>query len=470
VRLTDGRVLLVGLALGDLFDPDSDTITATGAPFGTPVGQPVLLRDGRALVISPKSPTLPGAAAASLYDPSLGTFTSVPGVTSSGAYDNRAPFSAVMARSDGGALAADGRSAWVFDVTTLTLRRSNGLDRVEPLGEFYSLQYSGAVPLSGDRYALAARKQSGGPIMTFASLDPAQTPDLSYQTISNVFTFGDLSWNWSVPATDATGTMLYVFGNHMSGGLFHLKLFAIDTRAASLDPPEGEFSQYRAIPTYVLRLADGTIAGIWSDRTFATFTPDVTPVTSPPAAPESLRAAPAAAETAADLNWVDPAEDESGFRVEARHADGSLTTQSLPANTTTHRLPLPEAWNGTVRVGTFNAAGTSWTDSVPLAVSSGRLAAPARVNFGRLKVGRSKSLKMKLRNTSRTEPLFLTGSVSVPAFAGDITPALIAPRGKVVLTVTFTPTVGGLATGEFRCASSGIGQATVAIALKGAGK
>jgi len=74
VRLTDGRVLLVGDIDGstraELFDPATGTVSTTGST-SRPMAHPTatLLTDGRVLVVDEREPV------AELYDPATGTFS-----------------------------------------------------------------------------------------------------------------------------------------------------------------------------------------------------------------------------------------------------------------------------------------------------------------------------------------------------------------------------------------------------------
>ncbi len=180
--LDDGRVLVVGgwdptgggrRLPAELYDPTTGTFTATGTPAGD-YGQGALVRltDGRVLVVGRLTPT------AELYDPTTGVFAAVPGSMEAVLEALSGPpadeLSATpVALADGRVLLIGPSAAAIFDPDTGELGPTAEMDEVRPGGSTATLLDDGRVLVAGGATMAELYDPATG---TFTPAGPTQSP------------------------------------------------------------------------------------------------------------------------------------------------------------------------------------------------------------------------------------------------------------------------------------------------------
>jgi hypothetical protein len=165
---------------------------------------------------------------------------------------------------------------------------------------------------------------------------------------------------------------------------------------------------------------------------------------STPSAPGTLAAAPLSAGQVR-LQWRESSTNESGFRIERKEGAGAYREiGTVPANTTTYTDGgLTAGTVYTYRVRAYNPAGTSSysneATTVPGVTLGGKLVVKRSLSFGTVRLGRSRTRRLVLRNRDRQASLL----VRVRPLEGEFTTdaperLLLPPGGHVSLSLTFT--------------------------------
>jgi len=196
-----------------------------------------------------------------------------------------------------------------------------------------------------------------------------------------------------------------------------------------------------------------------------------------PAAPSQLLAA-AVSQTRIDLAWQDNAVTESGFRIERRQGTGAFSEIGVvgPNITFYSDTSVASSLAYSYRVRAHNASGTSGYSN-EFAVSTpaplgGKLSVGRSVDFGRARVGVPRSRELLIRNLNSTQPLSVTVSAAGPPFsvAGGAQALTIPPGGWESVTLRFTPTRRGKASGKVFVTSSDPSAPSVEVSVKGNGR
>jgi hypothetical protein len=129
-----------------------------------------------------------------------------------------------------------------------------------------------------------------------------------------------------------------------------------------------------------------------------------------------------------------------------------------------------------VRASAVTGAGTSDVSDAGFTITAGAptgiLKSPARVSFGTLRVGKTKSVRVVLVNASATASLVVSvGTPSAPfRIAGGGGSLTVAPRKKATVTLVYEPVAAGTATGTLTLTSTDPNKAVAAISLTGKAK
>ncbi|MCC2672158.1 MAG: hypothetical protein K0Q72_4630, partial [Armatimonadetes bacterium] len=133
-------------------------------------------------------------------------------------------------------------------------------------------------------------------------------------------------------------------------------------------------------------------------------------------------------------------------------------------------LPASGTVQARVRVSSVDGAVTDASDAnFTVRYVGGQLAAPKKVNFGTLKLGKTKSMKVVLQNTAKTGNLEVNVSISGAPFrivSGGGANTLL-PKQKLTVVVIFEPGVVGTFNGVLTVTSSDPAKASVAMPLLG---
>ncbi|MFN3648215.1 MAG: hypothetical protein ACK47B_01440 [Armatimonadota bacterium] len=168
--------------------------------------------------------------------------------------------------------------------------------------------------------------------------------------------------------------------------------------------------------------------------------------------PERLPTAPAALTATAGKNmvtlrWTDTSDNETAFEVEkAFYHGGFFTVRTVPANT---EQVTVETLDWSLKIGEFyrvravtaRNAGP-YSDRVRAGASGKLVVKPSRLQFPTTRRGKRAVQKVLLRNAGAGP---LTVSFQAPEGPFTLAPGshVLAPQGKLQLTVTFAPTVRG---------------------------
>lgn len=203
-----------------------------------------------------------------------------------------------------------------------------------------------------------------------------------------------------------------------------------------------------------------------------------TTVTTPPgvpAAPSNLIATVRSL-SSIRLSWQDGSANETGFRVERQTGEGEFVVLGTVAAGSTEYVDtaIQVGASYRYRVIAFNTGGDS-TPAISGTVTvqaGGKLSiAPGRLNFGTVKRGKVKRLKLTLKNLGKT-PLFgEIGTLTAPYRIVDGGGAFTLAKGKSrKVTVEFAPTEVGLINRELSVASTAATGADRLVAVSGRGK
>ena len=194
------------------------------------------------------------------------------------------------------------------------------------------------------------------------------------------------------------------------------------------------------------------------------------------ATPTNLAALPIGP-TTVRLTWTDHCDNETGYQLERSSGGGEFAViGSTGANATTAQDTTATAGTAyTYRVRAINGALQSNASNTALAtipVSVAPTITPARLSFGKVKLGKTKTLKVTIKNPSKTAGLAGLVSLSGTGYTLDSGggPFDLAPKGKLTVSVTFRPPAAGTFSGAVTVLTTAPTRPTTSISLTGVGK
>lgn len=497
-RLADGRYLLAGGAMdygiapgyanADIWDPAGTTMTPTGSLNYARCGAHASrLADGRVLVAGgwydDTSATYP-----EIYDPDTGTFS----VTGALSYARSYPLT--VPTNDGGALVLGGYGPYgggVFEFVESWSPVTNSFTVLQSsLFDGESGWYAGTQLT----HEIDAQRGADGRFVLLAYNGDYQyrifTVDPATKALESVALSAPLSEEcyYIGPIMDPTGTIAYLVGQKRDDQNLW-RVVAVDLTSGAvtdpgdwLTPPNDQHFSNGGVAT----LLDGRIgfAGGYIRSNVSNFTgsnqwtllsPYVRGAVVAPEAP-TLPTVMIAGPDAARIEWGDISASESGFRIERRTLpDGEWNSVGTASRNVTSFMDeglvrgATYAWH----VCAYNAAGDSaWTDAVDAKAPAGRLVAPAALSFGAVKQGHTKTLYLTVRNTDKSDALY----VGVGSVTGDFkwglqeSGVVIEPGKRVRIPVQFIPDGRGVRKGTLSLETSASAKPTWSIKLKGVGR
>lgn len=200
-----------------------------------------------------------------------------------------------------------------------------------------------------------------------------------------------------------------------------------------------------------------------------------TTLPNPPASPSNLTASIRSL-TSVRLNWNDGSSDETGFRVERRTGTGEYATLlTVHAGVTEYvdsAVIADTAYQ--YRVVAFNDGGDSMpSNEVSVQVQAGGKLqiTPARLNFGTLKRGKVKQLKLTLKNEGKVAIAGEIGTLTSPFRIVDGGGAFtLEPKKSRKVVVEFAPSAAGLSSRTLQVTSTSVKSMDRAVSVSGRGK
>lgn len=197
----------------------------------------------------------------------------------------------------------------------------------------------------------------------------------------------------------------------------------------------------------------------------------------PPAAPNAPTTLAATLNgTQVVLTWQHDGANVSGFVLERKVGSGSFTSlTTLPANSRTYTdvATLPGASYTYRLIASGSGGESSPSNLLPVTIPGGipgKLKAPAKINFGNVRVGKPKQLKVKLSNVGKG---VLTGTASVGGAPFAVLSGgsfVLAPKKSVTVVVQFSPAAAGGVSGALTVLSDDPTRPSVAIPITGKAK
>ena len=303
------------------------------------------------------------------------------------------------------------------------------------------------VQFSADTYTAAETAGTAVVTVTRAG-NTAATVTVKYGTADGTAVAGQ-------DYTAATGTL--TFGPGETAKTFNV-LLATDARIEGLE-------------TVNLLLSDPSGIEVGTPGTATLTITDNTSVTRP----TDLSAAVIAAGRIR-LSWTDHSDNETGFRVE--RAVGSTLFNAIgtagPGVITFDDMGLTSDTTYVYRVVAFNGVGQSAPSTLASASipSGGKIQVqPAKLNFGTVRVGKFKQLKLKIKNIGKGT---LAGYVGAPAgpFTSVAGSGSFSLASKKTLTVTlrYDPVVAETITAILPISSTDPTRPVISVAVKARGK
>lgn len=226
------------------------------------------------------------------------------------------------------------------------------------------------------------------------------------------------------------------------------------------------------------RSATGTVTAVastWStngslDYVTLRFTP---PAAAPPAPPSQFSAT--YRDGGVDLQWLDTNSLEAGYRVERAEIGSAFTPrEDLPPGSTTYRdTEITVGHHYSYRVRAVNEAGQSAPSGVarvqvPVPAAGKLVVKPARLNFGKVRLGRTVVRKLTVRNLGR-------GTLQVGAnvegtgltLVSPVGPIELLPRKRATFRVSFTPGPKGAIQGKVLFESNDPVRPTLEVPVRG---
>jgi hypothetical protein len=245
------------------------------------------------------------------------------------------------------------------------------------------------------------------------------------------------------------------------------------------------FIRVQTVPANAVEFTD---SGLTSDRSYiyrvravgggcdSAPTPTVTANTPPQPVTAPSNLSGLASDTTVALTWTDNSDNETGFRVERKTAEGfvAVGTVAPEVETFTDTGLFPNT-QYTYRVVALNGSAVSAPTTefriTTIAPPTGKLNVPKKVDFGKVLRGAVKEKILTVRNASRTDRMrIVVGGVTAPfSITGSGTHNLLI-GGNRQLSLKFTPTTAGKATAKLVITSTDPKRARVEITLTGTGK
>jgi uncharacterized delta-60 repeat protein len=193
-----------------------------------------------------------------------------------------------------------------------------------------------------------------------------------------------------------------------------------------------------------------------------------------PDAPSALAAVLAGPQVV--LTWQHGGVGLSGFELQRKIGSGSFTLlTSLSADTRTYLdAAVVPGGSYTYRVIAVGPGGESAPSNLQLVAlpggTPGKLKVPARINFGTVRLGKTKQVKVKLTNVGKGS---LQGAASVSPTLFTVVSGgtfSLAPKKSATLLLQFAPNAPGVVTGDLSVSSDDPTRPLVAIPILGKAK
>jgi hypothetical protein len=175
------------------------------------------------------------------------------------------------------------------------------------------------------------------------------------------------------------------------------------------------------------------------------------------------------------LTWTDTSTSEAAFRIERRTGAGSWSEvgQTGPDTPTFEDATVSQLTSYSYRVRAV--VGTLLTlpsgEASVTTPRAGRLVlSPARLNFGIVRVGRSRTLSFSARNAGRGPLSITVDPAAAPFTVNGERSFTLAPGRRRALSVTFSPAVAGLASTKITVRSDDPARPSVSYTLTGRGR
>lgn len=207
-------------------------------------------------------------------------------------------------------------------------------------------------------------------------------------------------------------------------------------------------------------------------------TPSATATTQPQPvdAPTNLTAR-AISDTEVSLAWTDHSDFETAFKIERATGEGAFAElATVLANVTAYTdtgLGARTPYRYRVRAvnGTATSAATNEAKVTTLTPPTGTLKVVKKVDFGKVKIGETKTKVLTIRNSNRVERLRLTvGTLLEPYSLTNSGTSTVLIGGTRSVTLKFTPTSVGKSTTKLVLTSSDPKHGRVEVTLTGVGK
>ncbi len=179
--------------------------------------------------------------------------------------------------------------------------------------------------------------------------------------------------------------------------------------------------------------------------------------------------------TAADLTWTEQNPTPTAYRIErSTGKSGFAPLASVPVGTLSHAdTSLTPGTTYHYRLWATNASGDSPSAAEGSATTrGGKLKVTAKVNFGKVTLGTSRTRPLVIRNLHRTEPLQVTVPEPAQPFTlvGGGRTLTLPPRGSATLTLQYEPTARGRSKGLLNLVTTDAARANARVSLLGVGR
>ena len=176
------------------------------------------------------------------------------------------------------------------------------------------------------------------------------------------------------------------------------------------------------------------------------------------------------------LAWEDRSDNETGFRLEraAGSTVFSVAGTAGPNATSFDDTSLASNTSYVYRVIAFNGAGQSVPSNLASALipSGGKIQiSPTRLNFGTVRVGKFKQLKLKIKNTGNGVLAVYVGTPAGPfTFVTGSGSFSLASKKTMTITLRYDPTAAETLTAVLPISSTDPARPMISVAIKAKGK